>query len=107
MSDQNLNQQPTRVVRIDKALANRIDDWAVSKGMTIREIMDAIVGDFLASSPRAQQGSLERWISSGRVEPASTPAARRKGPLTVSEWKRMCRAETSAPERSRDEGTSE
>lgn len=107
MSDQNANRHPTRVVRIDKALANRIDTWAVDNGLTIREIVDAIVSDFLSSSSSVQKGALERWAASGRVRP-STPMRSLVGrPLSLREWKRLCSAELSEPERCRDEETSE
>lgn len=107
MSDQNSNRHPTRVVRIDKGLANRIDAWAVDNGMTIREIVDAIVSDFLSSSQSVQRGALERWSSSGRVVPKTPVRNRTDRPLSVREWKRMCSAERVVQEHSQAEETSE
>lgn len=107
MSDQNLNRQPTRVVRVDKELANRIDQWAVENGLTMREIMDAIVGDFLSSSSSVQEGALSRWSSSGRVQPATPLREIRGRPLSLGEWKRLCSSEHVAQGRSQDEETSE
>jgi hypothetical protein len=107
MSDQNLNRHPTRVVRIDKVLANRIDSWAVDNGMTIREIVDAIVSDFLSSSPSVQKGAMDRWSASGRVAPKVPIRNRTDRPLSVREWKRLCSAERAEPARCQDEETSE
>lgn len=107
MSDQNLNRQPTRVVRVDKGLANQIDEWAVSNGLTMREIMDAIVGDFLSSSKNVQHGALSRWVASGRAQPRTPLREIRHRPLSVSEWSKLCHAERAEPARNQDEETSE
>ena len=100
MSAQDGNERASRVFRVSKDVAQRLDAYAAGKGLTFRQVVDAVLRDFLEAHPNVQDVSLSRWIARALVEPPrSRREARGSGPASLEEWKRMCASQAPvAPE---------
>ncbi len=94
MSMQDANRRDTRVVRVNKRVADKIDGWAEANGVSIREVMDAIVEDFMLAAPGIREHALKRWLRDGRV--AARRIRSRLGPQSVAAWERMVREANAA-----------
>ena len=101
---QHKNHLLSRVIRVSKSVADDLDLFAAKNEMNTREAIDAICLDFLQASNQIRDICVSRWRASGLAQAATAAAPPwRRGPLSVTAWKRACRVETAAPEPNPDE----